>query len=277
MSDHTENLLPRAPYPPFDIRISAFGFAEIESWNHANVNLGSWLLYWNRKSGAALTANGMKMKMNPSDLFLIPPYTTFSTESRNPFQHLYFHFDAGAPFDRVQRKILRFPAFHAAKCLPRLLRCRTGTARALAFRLLVYDYLLRIPETAFLPPGGTVLDARIRRAVEIMNQEFASLSGNLAICRRIGMSANNFYRLFQHETGTTPKHYLLNQRMEAARRLLIDSGMSIEEIAAATGYADRYHFSKAFRRFYSCPPVLYRNRYQSRGSREFPGNGNAAL
>ena len=73
MSNHTENLLPRTPYPPFDIRISAFGFAEIESWNHANVNLGSWLLYWNRKSGAALTANGMKMEMNPSDLFLIPP------------------------------------------------------------------------------------------------------------------------------------------------------------------------------------------------------------
>ena len=201
--------------------------------------------------------------MNPPDLFLIPPYTTFSTESRKPFQHLYLHFESGAPFDRVRREILRFPASHAAKCLPRILRCRTEISRALAFRLLVYDYLLRIPENAFLPPGKTVLDSRIRRAVEIMNQEFASFSGNRAICRRIGISVNNFYRLFLRETGTTPKHYLLNQRMETARRLLIDSDRSIEEVAAMTGYADRYHFSKAFRQFYSCPPVLYRSRYQS--------------
>lgn len=263
MSNHTENLLFRNPYPPFDIRISTFGFAEVESWNHSNVNLGSWLLYWNRNPGATLRANGRKMEMNPPDLFLIPPYTTFSTESRKPFQHLYLHFESGAPFDRVRREILRFPASHAAKCLPRILRCRTEISRALAFRLLVYDYLLRIPENAFLPPGKTVLDSRIRRAVEIMNQEFASFSGNRAICRRIGISVNNFYRLFLRETGTTPKHYLLNQRMETARRLLIDSDRSIEEVAAMTGYADRYHFSKAFRQFYSCPPVLYRSRYQS--------------
>lgn len=95
-----------------------------------------------------------------------------------------------------------------------------------------------------------------------MNHELALTRDNRGICKRIGMSLNNFYRLFLAETGTTPKHYLLNQRMESARRLLIDSEKTIDEIAFETGYADRYHFSKAFKSFYACPPVAYRSMYR---------------
>ena len=162
----------------------------------------------------------------------------------------------------MKRAFLCFPASHAAKVLPRILKARDEVSRALAFRLLIYEYLLRIPGSAFLPPGESVLDPRILRALDIMNHELALTRDNRGICKRIGMSLNNFYRLFLAETGTTPKHYLLNQRMESARRLLIDSEKTIDEIAFETGYADRYHFSKAFKSFYACPPVAYRSMYR---------------
>ena len=65
----------------------------------------------------------------------------------------------------------------------------------------------------------------------------------------------------------SPKKYLLNQRMEHARRLLIHSTDSIEEIAAQTGYADRFHFSKVFRRFYDIPPAAYRENSSGDGKK----------
>ena len=262
MSIHTENDFHLNPSPPFDVRIVFCGYTRVANWNYTNVNLRVWLLYWNRTSGAELELNGSVKKMEPGEVILIPPYTTFSTRLREPFLHFYIHFEAKAPFDRVKREFLCFPASHAAKVLPRILKARDEISRALAFRLLIYEYLLRIPGSAFLPPGESVLDTRILRALDIMNHELALTRDNRGICKRIGMSLNNFYRLFLAETGTTPKHYLLNQRMESARRLLIDSEKTIDEIAFETGYADRYHFSKAFKSFYACPPFAYRGMYR---------------
>ena len=263
MSKHTEKLFHLHQIPTFDIRILTGGYTIVESWNHFNVNFGTWLLYWNPDDGAELEWNRTIKNMSPDRLFLIPPYTTFSTRARNPFRHFYLHFEADPPFNRVKRDILSFCAAHAAECLRRFRSASDGTAHMLLCRLLVYEYLLRIPESAFLPPDETVLDARIQRAVEIMNKEYATLSDNRELSRRIGMSLNNFHHLFREGTGTTPKHYLLNQRMEEARRKLISTEKSIEEIAAETGYADRYHFSKAFKRFYECSPAAYRNKLRN--------------
>ena len=264
MSNHTEKLFHLSQIPSFDIRIFTGGYTFVESWDHTNVNLGIWLLYWNPDTGAELEWNGKQRGMSPDQLFLIPPYTTFSTRARNPFRHFYLHFDAAPPFNRVKQGPLSFSSTYAAELLNRFQSGNGETAYALLCRLLVYEYLLRIPQKAFLPPDETVLDTRIQRAVEIMNREYATLSGNHELCRRIGMSLNNFHHLFRAGTGTTPKHYLLNQRMEAARRKLISTEKSIEEIAAETGYADRYHFSKAFKHFYACSPAAYRSRMQNR-------------
>ena len=59
----------------------------------------------------------------------------------------------------------------------------------------------------------------------------------------------------------TPKRYLLSLRMEQAREKLLHSDLPLEEIAEQTGYADRFHFSKAFRNFYGEPPASYRKKY----------------
>lgn len=263
MSKFTENQFHLKTIPNFDIRIFIGGSALVETWNHANVNFGVWLLYWNRDEGAELAWNGKKQKMSPDQLFLIPPGTTFSTRSGKPFRHFYLHFDADPPFDRVKPEILSFSPDHAAKYLAYFREESGETARALLCRILVYEYLRRIPESAFLPPDETVPDARIRHAVEIMNREYATLPDNRELCKRIGMSLNNFHHLFRAGTGTTPKHYLLSRRMDAARRELITTDKTIEEIAAETGYADRYHFSKAFKMFYACSPAAYRNRIRN--------------
>ena len=94
MSIHTENDFHLNPSPPFDVRIVFCGYTRVANWNYTNVNLRVWLLYWNRTSGAELELNGSVKKMEPGEVILIPPYTTFSTRLREPFLHFYIHFDA---------------------------------------------------------------------------------------------------------------------------------------------------------------------------------------
>ena len=107
------------------------------------------------------------------------------------------------------------------------------------------------------------MDPRILKALEFMMQPEAIREGNLDFCRKIGMSLSNFQRLFKLEMEMSPKHYFLNLRLEKARQLLVSSDWKIPEIARQTGFADRYHFSKAFKAYFKMSPVQFRIRNMS--------------
>ena len=49
-----------------------------------------------------------------------------------------------------------------------------------------------------------------------------------------------------------------NPFLATARRLLIDTTLTLDEIAERTGYANRYQFSKSFRKFYQESPIRFR-------------------
>jgi len=260
MSKNTQNDFSFNQLNDFDIRFLACQYASVSTWNYTDVVYSMWLFYWNPTAGAFIRQNSQEQELNQHHVAIIPPYTKFSTRCAKPFQHFYIHFEVDEPFDRVKREILYLPSDHVKKIFPRFQNEFSDTAQKLLSRILLYEYLLRIPRTSFLLPGETVMDKRIQKATELMNRNLAVSRNNRELCKQIGMSLNNFHHLFLKELGTTPKHYLLNQRMEAARKFLIQSEYTIDEIAAQTGYADRYHFSKAFKRFYSIPPVAYQQK-----------------
>ena len=74
------------------------------------------------------------------------------------------------------------------------------------------------------------------------------------------MYLSPFYisKIFKSETGDTPIRHLINIRLERARELLVQEEMSIQEVAAAVGYEDAYHFSKLFKKYYGKSPSQLR-------------------
>lgn len=260
MSKHTENCFFGADSMAFDIDIHVSGNILVSEWNYSNVNYSDWILYWNNSPGGILLNNGEKKYLDENLLALIPPYTTFSTMCTKPFRHFFLHFRVPAPFDRVRRNIYYFQSVFAANCMKNLNNSTSKIYRALTIRIFVFEYLRRIPENAFLPVSEPTMDPRIKHALELMEQDLAQTLDNRRLAKKIGMSLNNFYRCFFNETGTSPSRYLLSLRMASARNLLLYSKLSVDEIAFKTGYADRCHFSKAFRNFYGLPPVTYRDK-----------------
>jgi len=69
------------------------------------------------------------------------------------------------------------------------------------------------------------------------------------------LSAPSFRRFFISRFGTTPKKYLRQQRLQAAK-LMLEGGEydDISAVAQAVGYEDPLHFSKSFKAFYGLPP-----------------------
>lgn len=270
MSKSTKNILLNDPTPSFDVRISAFDYIEkINFWNHTNVNSHSWRLYWNREEGAFLDFCGKKTALTPDTVVLIPPYTTFTSSMKKPFPHFYIHFSAPPPFDHVKRGFITLPAENIAFHAEKIRRNRNEPFLSLHLRLIIYNCFLAFPPERFLPREKTILDPRIKRAIDIMSSEPGAHHSCKEICKRTGMSLNTYYALFKKETGMTSKNYLLSIRMEKALTLLLHSDCSIKEIAEKTAFSDRYHFSKVFKSFYKVSPVAYRKQCAEQKKEDF--------
>ena len=75
---------------------------------------------------------------------------------------------------------------------------------------------------------------------------------------RMSMSVRNFERVFTREVGTTPSQYLLQLRVEAARRQLERPGGSLKAVASAAGFGNVDVMRRAFVRLIGVTPRRYR-------------------
>jgi AraC-like DNA-binding protein len=66
------------------------------------------------------------------------------------------------------------------------------------------------------------------------------------IARECGISRSHLIRAFSRSTGLPPHRWLLVQRIERARDLLVASDLPIAEIATRLGFADQSHLTRAF-------------------------------
>ncbi|MEM7584093.1 MAG: AraC family transcriptional regulator [Acidobacteriota bacterium] len=79
-----------------------------------------------------------------------------------------------------------------------------------------------------------------------------------SLARAVGMSRASLARHFQQEVGSSPMLYLSRWRLENARRLLRQSDLSLDEIAAKIGYATGFSLSKAFKHTFGISPGQFR-------------------
>ena len=75
---------------------------------------------------------------------------------------------------------------------------------------------------------------------------------------RMAMSVRNFERVFTREVGTTPSQYVLQMRVEAARRLLERSDGGLKQVASAAGFRSVDVMRRAFVRLLGISPRRYR-------------------
>jgi transcriptional regulator GlxA family with amidase domain len=81
------------------------------------------------------------------------------------------------------------------------------------------------------------------------------------LAERVSMSARNFARVFTREMGTTPSRYLLQLRVEAARRLLEQTDKAPAQVSFACGFSSADLMRRAFQRVLGTTPGKYRGHF----------------
>ena len=79
-----------------------------------------------------------------------------------------------------------------------------------------------------------------------------------ALAESLGFSAPYLSKLFHEQTGSSPSKYLTDLRMRQAKKLLLDTSLTVREIAARVGYPDPFHFSRSFKNTVGTSPAQFR-------------------
>jgi AraC-like DNA-binding protein len=82
------------------------------------------------------------------------------------------------------------------------------------------------------------------------------------LATHLGMSASVLRRTAVRELGMPPAKFIMLQRRKRAAELLVQTNLSFKEIANYTGFTDRAHFYREFKKGMGCKPSDYRKQYQ---------------
>jgi len=103
-----------------------------------------------------------------------------------------------------------------------------------------------------------------RRILELLEQH---LDGDLRLSRlaeECGLSVSQMTRSFRKTFGTSVHNYLILQRVEMAKTLLLHSDNTLLDIALKTGFSDQAAFTRTFKAVVGAPPRRWRNEYRHR-------------
>ena len=117
------------------------------------------------------------------------------------------------------------------------------------------------PESAPDSPLWHGTSSVVRRAVRVLlNDESAIALNEEEFAERFGLGARHLRRLFQQELGKTPAQIMRDNRLNLARKLIVETNLSFSDIAFSSGFDSVRRFNDAVRQRFSKTPTQLRKR-----------------
>ena len=107
----------------------------------------------------------------------------------------------------------------------------------------------------------TYSSARVEKTYDYMNKNFDKVIGLNEVARLANMSEASFSRFFKSHTGITFIDSLTEIRLGHASRMLIDTSLSVAEIAYNCGFNNISNFNRIFKKKKKCTPKEFRETY----------------
>ncbi|MEL7179923.1 MAG: GlxA family transcriptional regulator [Pseudomonadota bacterium] len=128
--------------------------------------------------------------------------------------------------------------------------------------ILIYSSIRTDQDTQRLsiPTRIGVRHPKLSRVIQMMEQNIEDPISPAILAKDVGMSTRQLERLFRRYLSRSPKRYYMELRLQKARNLLMQTDMTVINVALACGFASPSHFSKCYRSHYDTTP------YRERGS-----------
>lgn len=122
------------------------------------------------------------------------------------------------------------------------------------------------PESAPRSPAWVGKSAVVRRAIKMLQARDTMDLDEDQFAAYFGVTARHLRRLFQEEVGKTPKQLSFENRLNLARKLIVETRLSLAEVSGAAGFKSIRRFNDAFKlRFKKSPGQIRRAPLSLRG------------
>ena len=98
------------------------------------------------------------------------------------------------------------------------------------------------------------ISPRLSSSIDLMENHIETPLPITKIAEKVAMTQRQLERLFQKHCETTPHEYYLDIRLQHARNLLLETRLSILNVALATGFTSQPHFTDRYRRRFGLTP-----------------------
>ncbi|MCY1300873.1 HTH-type transcriptional activator RhaR [compost metagenome] len=139
---------------------------------------------------------------------------------------------------------------------------------ALAAHLLRSYNVFEVASRYEPPPLGR---GELSRLTEYIEENIGRPISLTELAALVNVSRFHFARLFKRSMGIQAIHFVEGCRIRRAQSLILETDLTLVEIALMTGFADQSHFTRRFHRHIGCTPAAFAREYgRRRSSRKGP-------
>ena len=218
-------------------------------WDKWHRHIGCHRLYFLTDGEATLRLIDKTLTLRPGVIYLIPAYSVVESRISGRMNKYYVHFQTDEQAFSLFRYLsdsYEVPADGLTEGLFEAIvnnyTVDTQTARMRvqgAMNILLSGFLERAHSSAIeLEKFSGVLN--------YIEENFSESIDLSHLASMMNISRTYFSNFFKATFRISPKQYILNRRLSEAQRLLIESRMSVGEIARAVGFENENYFSEFF-------------------------------
>jgi len=150
---------------------------------------------------------------------------------------------------------LSLPLLHYVRFVQAQLQCGEHSG-ATAQQMLVL--LIRLVQEHYGRAPAPAADRRVAVAKQYLEEHFREPVTVVQLAAVAHLSPRQLSDLFRRQVGLTPYQYLLQLRMQEARKLLEETVLGVQQVADAVGYGSLAAFSDRFSRYFGISPSYFR-------------------
>ena len=218
-------------------------------WNSSHPDIQYHRLYFLTEGSARLYTYNGELDLVPGKVYFIPAFSVRESSIDGKMNKYYIHFQSSLHLFSLYRYLSDKYSVNS-----------TGETEFL-FRTVVENYSKSSVSARFKVQGAmnlllsdfisdrttTALD--IAKFDEVLDYIDAHYSENITLASLasiMNISSMYFSNYFKRVFNISPKQYILNKRLMESQRMLLESRMTIKEIAYAVGFENENYFSEFF-------------------------------
>ncbi len=258
-----------------DLALYAAGYEECKpNWAYGPICRSYQLIHFVLKGEGKLIIDEHSFELSSGDAFIIPAgkVAYYEASNQNPWTYAWISF-LGANSNVYVDQLL---SSQNEKYVIRNINCEkykdfimqiiniygNSTSQYLKSNsLLLYIISLLFEDVQFNEEnwGKTSIADEIKFYIDMNYPKKIRIQD---IAHNFGIHPNYLTRVFKEKFNISPKHYLIDQKLKKASRLLATTDHPINIIANSLGFDDQLAFSKLFKSYYTISPTEYRKTYK---------------